>query len=53
MRLSREMLVFQVIGDLHVNQGFISDESHAFVPFQVKIHLKSHVTLPSLIGLFN
>ena len=36
----------------HVNQGFISDESHAFAPFQAKIKLKFHVTLRSLIGLF-
>ena len=28
IRLSREILVFRVIGDLKVNQGFISDESH-------------------------
>ena len=33
------------IGDLHVNQGFISDESHAFVPFHPEINLKFHVTL--------
>ena len=46
LRLSREIIV-------HVNQGFISDESHAFAPFQVKINLKFHVTLRSLIGLFN
>ena len=45
--------MFRAIGDLHVNQGFISDESHAFAPFQAKINLKFHVTLRSLIGLFN
>ena len=38
IRLSREILVFRVIGDLKVNQGFISDESHAFAPFQTKIN---------------
>ena len=53
LRWSREIIVFWVIGDLHVNQGFISDESHAFAPFQAKIILKFHVTLRSLIGLFN
>ena len=30
--------MFRVIGDLKVNQGFISDESHAFAPFQTKIN---------------
>ena len=38
---------------VHVSQGFISDESYAFAPFQAKINLKFHVTLRSLIGLFN
>ena len=42
-----------VIGNLHVNQGFISDEYHAFAPFPAKINLKFHVTLRSLIGSFN
>ena len=46
IRLSREIIV-------HVNQGLISDESHAFGPFQAKINLKFHVTLRSLIGLFH
>ena len=37
MRLSRENLLFRVIGDLHVvNQVFISDDSHAFAPFREK-----------------
>ena len=53
LRWSREIIVFRVIGDLHVNQGFISDESLAFALFQAKINLKFHVTLRSLIGLFN
>ena len=53
IRLSREILVFRVVGDLLVYQGFISDGSHAFAPFQAKIDLKFHVTLRSLIGLFN
>ena len=29
----------RVIGDLHVNQGFISDESHAFASFREKFHV--------------
>ena len=32
---------------------FISDEWHAFAPFQAKINLNLHVSLRSLIGLFN
>ena len=36
IRLSREIIVFRVIGDLLVNQGFIFDGSHAFAPFQAK-----------------
>ena len=43
----------RVIGDLHVNQGFISNESHGFAPFGAIIILKFHVTLRSVIGLFN
>ena len=31
------MTFLRVIGDLHVNQRFISDESHAFGPFRAKI----------------
>ena len=34
-------------------QGFISNESRAFASFWVEINLKFHVTLRSLIGLFN
>ena len=34
-------------------QGFISDESRAFASFRAEINLKFHVTLRSLIGLFN
>ena len=45
--------MFQVFGDLNVNQGFIPDESHALASFQAKINLKFHVTLRSLIGSFN
>ena len=36
IRLSREILVFRVISDLLVNQGFTSDGSHTFAPFQAK-----------------
>ena len=55
IRLSRQILVFRVIGDLNVNQGFISDESHAFANCAVsdKNKPKFHVTPRSLIGLFN